>query len=180
MNNNNEIAAFFRAQMLAMLTEQGHPEVKVVSSFQTDNQGRLDGPVLYFVETGDVPNGGQGYNTTHNIGTGQTVDTSTQRWRITYQVQGFAPVNKTDLTPLRAGDVVKLALMLLNSPPFRKALKANSMGIEKIPSTKPNFVVNDRAQFEAGPMFEFTMSYRRSIIQKSAIIETADIAIHRV
>lgn len=178
--NNNEIAAFFRAQMLAMLTEQGHPEVDVTASFQPDNQGRLDGPVLYFVEIADDPHGAQGYNTTHNIGTGQTVDTSTQRMRITYQVQGFAPANKTDLSALRAGDVVKLALMLLKSPPFIKALKANNMGIEKIPSTKPNFVVNDRAQFEAGPMFEFTMSYRRSIIQKSAIIETADIAIHRV
>lgn len=177
---NNEIAAFFRAQMLAMLTGQGHPEVNVTSSFQTDNQGRLDGPVLYFVEIADDPHGAQKTGTTKDIATDQIIDTSMQRMRITYQVQGFAPVNKTDLTVLRAGDVVKLALMLLKSPVFLKALKANNMGLEKIPSTKPNFVVNDRAQFEAGPTFEFTMSYRRSIIQQSAIIQTADLAIHRV
>lgn len=177
---NNEIAAFFRTQMLAMLAEQDHAEIDVTSSFQTDNQGRLDGPVLYFVEIGDVPHGAQKSTTTHNVGTGETIDTSMQRMRISYQVQGFAPANKTDLTQLRAADVVKLALMLLKSPRFIKALKVNGMGIETIASTKPNFVVNDKAQFEAGPSFDFTMSYRRSIIQQSAIITTADIAIHRV
>lgn len=177
---NNEMAAFFRAQMLAMLAEQGHPEVDVTSSFQPDNQGRISGPVLYFAESLDAPYGAQKTGTSHDIGTGQTIDTSMQRWRISYLVQGFAPANKTDLTVLRAADVAKLALMLLKSPVFLKALKANNMGIETIGSTKPNFVVNDRAQYEAGPSFEFTMSYRRSIIQKSAIIQTADIAIHRV
>lgn len=180
MPTNNDIAAFFVTQMTALMTEQGHPEVDVVTSFQTDNQGRLDGPVLYFAEIGDDPYGAQKTATTKDIGTQQIVDVSAQRMRITFQVQGFAPVDKTDLSKLRAADVVKLALMLLKSPPFLKALKAANMGIEKIPSTKPNFVVNDRAQYEAGPMFEFTMSYRRSIIQKSAIITTADIAIHRV
>lgn len=176
---NNEIAAFFRSQMLAMLAEQGHPEVDVTSSFQPDNQGRISGPVLYFAETLDTPHGAQKTGTSTD-NQGQAIDTSMQRWRISYQVQGFAPVDKTDLTVLRAADVIKIALMLLKSPVFLKALKANGMGLEKIPSTKPNFVVNDRAQYEAGPTFEFTMSYRRSIIQKSAIITTADIAIHRV
>jgi hypothetical protein len=179
MPTNNDIAAFFVTQMTALMTEQGHPEVDVVTSFQTDNQGRLDGPVLYFAETADDPYGAQKTATTKTVDD-EIVDVSAQRMRITFQVQGFAPVDKTDLTKLRAADVVKLALMLLKSPPFLKALKAANMGIEKIPSTKPNFVVNDRAQYEAGPMFEFTMSYRRSIIQKSAIITTADIAIHRV
>lgn len=177
---NNQIAAFFRTQMLAMLAEQGHSDVNVTTSFQTDNQGRLDGPVLYFAEIADDPYGAQKTGTSKDIGTDQIIDTSMQRMRITFQVQGFAPVDKTDLTKLRAADVIKLALMLLKSPPFIKALKENGMGIEKIPSTKPNFVVNDRAQYEAGPMFEFTLSYRRSIIQKSAAITTADIAIHRV
>lgn len=177
---NNDVAAFFRAQMLAMLAEQGHPEIDVTSSFQTDNQGRLDGPVLYFAETGDDPHGGQKTGTSKDIATDQIIDTSMQRMRVTFQLQGFAPVNKTDLSVLRASDIIKLALMLLKSPPFIRALKNNNMGIEKIASTKPNFVVNDRAQYEAGPMFEFTMSYKRSIIQKSAIITTADIAIHRV
>lgn len=175
---NNEIAAFFRAQMLAMLAEQNHPEVAVTSSFQPNNQGRLDGPVLYFVEIGDVPHGAQ-RNSTQTIGLETTV-TSSQRMRISYQVQGFAPANITDLSVLRAADVVKLALMLMASPPFIAALKANGMGIEKIPSTKPNFVVNDRAQFEAGPTFDFTLSYQRSIIQKSAIIQSAEFATHRV
>lgn len=178
--NNNEISAMFRAQMLAMLTEQGHPEVKVTSSFQPNNQGRLDGPVLYFVEIGDVPYGAQKSSTTKDIGTDQIIDQSMQRWRISYQLQGFAPADINDLTKLRAADVTKLALQLLKSPPFLRALKANGMGIEQIGTTKPNFVVNDKAQFEAGPMFDFTMSYRRSIIQKSAAITTADIAIHRV
>jgi len=178
--NNNEIAAMFRAQMLAMLTEQGHPEVKVVSSFQTTNQGRLDGPVLYFVEVGDVPYGAQKTSTTKDIATNEIIDQSMQRMRISYQLQGFAPANQTDLSVLRAADVTKLALMLLKSPPFLKVLKNNGMGIEQIGAVKPNFVVNDKAQFEAGPMFDFTMSYRRSIIQKSAAITTADIAIHRV
>jgi len=183
---NNDIAAFFRAQMLALMAAQGHPEIKVATSFQTDNQGRLDGPVLYFVEGGDDPYGAQKTVTSVTPGTGAVIDTSMQRMRISYQVQGFAPANINDLTKLRASDVVKLALMLLKSPPFIRALKANGMGIEKIASTKPNFVVNDRAQFEAGPMFEFTMSYRRSIIQTSAIIQPVDtvdwsnIAIHRV
>lgn len=177
---NNEIAALFRAQMLAMLAEQGHPEVDVTSSFQTNNQGRLDGPVLYFAEIGDVPYGAQKTSTTKDIGTNQIIDQSMQRWRISYQLQGFAPANITDLTVLRAADVTKLALQLLKSPPFLRMLKGNGMGIEQIGATKPNFIVNDRAQFEAGPMFDFTMSYRRSIIQKSAAITTADIAIHRV
>jgi hypothetical protein len=177
---NNEIRAFFVTQMTAMLTAQGHPEIDVVSSFQPDSQGRLDGPVLYFAEAGDVPNGAQGFTTQHNPLTGSTIDTSVQRWRITFQVQGFAPVDKTDLGKLTAQDITKLALMLVNSPRFRAALKANNMGLEKIPATKPNFVVNDRAQYEAGPSFEFTMSYKRTIIQQSAIITTADIAIHRV
>lgn len=176
---NNDIAAFFITQMTAMLTEQGHPEVEVVTSFQTDNQGRLDGPVLYFAEVADDPYGAQKTATTKTVDD-EIVDVSAQRMRITFQVQGFAPVNKTDLTVLRASDVVKMALMLLKSPPFLKALKAQNMGIERIPTTKPNFVVNDRAQYEAGPMFEFTLSYKRSIIQKSAVITTADIAIHRV
>lgn len=176
---NNEIAVFFRTQMLAMLAEQGHPEIQVVSSFQPDNQGRIDGPVLYFVETGDIPYGAQKTATTQDFALG-VVDVSVQRMRISYQVQGFAPTNKTDLSVLRASDIVKLALSLMASPVFIKALKAQSMGIEKIPMTKPNFVVNDRAQYEAGPMFEFTLSYRRSIIQKSAAITTADIATHRV
>lgn len=177
---NNEIAEFFRSQMLAMLTEQGHPEVRVTSSFQPTNQGRLDGPVLYFVEVGDIPAGAQGSVTTRDVATGQVVDISTQRMRLTYQVQGFAPADTTDLTTLRAADVTKLALMLLKSPPFIRALKSRTMGIETIGTTRPNFAVNDRAQFEAGPSFDFTMSYRRSIIQKSAVIETAEIAIHRV
>jgi hypothetical protein len=177
---NNEIAAFFRTQMLTMLAEQGQSGVNVTSSFQTNNQGRLDGPVLYFVEIGDVPHGAQGSTTKTNAGTGQTTVTSTQRMRISFQVQGFAPAVTTDLSVPRAADVVKLALMLLKSPPFIAALKANGMGIEKIADTKPNFVVNDRAQFEAGPSFDFTLSYRRTIIQKSAIITTAEFAIHRV
>lgn len=176
---NNDIAAFFITQMTAMLTEQGHPEVEVVTSFQTDNQGRLDGPVLYFAEVADDPYGAQKTATTKTVDD-EIVDVSAQRMRITFQVQGFTPVNKTDLTVLRASDVVKMALMLLKSPPFLKALKAQNMGIERIPTTKPTLVVNDRAQYEAGPMFEFTLSYKRSIIQKSAVITTADIAIHRV
>lgn len=177
---NNDIAAFFRAQMLSMMAEQGHPEIKVVSSFQPDNQGRIDGPVLYFVEIGDVPYGAQKTTTTQSVVLGYPVDESVQRMRISYQVQGFAPVNKEDLSLLRASDIVKLAMSLMASPVFIKALKARGMGIEKIPSTKPNFAVNDRAQYEAGPMFDFTLSYRRSIIQKSAVITTADIATHRV
>jgi len=177
---NNDIAAFFRAQMLAMLADQGHPEIDVTASFQPDNQGRLVGPVLYFVELGDDPCGGQGFQTSTNVSTGETTTTSTQRMRVTYQVQGFAPVNKEDLSVMRAGDIVKLALMLLKSPVFIAALKENGMGIERIPTTKPNFVVNDQAQYEAGPLFEFTLSYRRTIIQKSAIVTTADFAIHRV
>jgi hypothetical protein len=177
---NNEIAAMFRAQMLEMMLEQGHPEVKVTSSFQTNNQGRLDGPVLYFAEIGDVPYGAQKTSTTKDIGTDQIIDQSMQRWRISYQLQGFAPADITDLSVLRAADVIKLTLQLLKSPPFLRALKANGMGIEQIGTTKPSFVVNDKAQFEAGPIFDFTLSYRRSIIQKSAAITTADIAIHRV
>lgn len=177
---NNDIAEFFRTQMLAMLTEQGMPQVRVVASFQPDNQGRLDGPVLYFAEVTDAPYGAQGSATKKNAGTGEITDTSTQRYRITYQVQGFAPFVENDLSVPLAGDIVKLALQLLKSPPFIRALKSHNMGIETIAATRPNFVVNDRAQFEAGPMFDFTMSYRRTIIQKSAVIQSADFAINRV
>lgn len=178
--DNIEIAAFFRARMQVLLTEQGHPEVDVTASFQPTVQGRLDGPVLYFAEVSDEPYGAQSTRTVTDPATQQSTYTSTQLYRITFQVQGLAPANPENLTQLRAPDLVKLTLQLMKSPPFLAALKKKNMGIERIQAIKPNFVVNDRAQFEAGPMFDFTLSYKRTIIQKSAIITSADFAIHRV
>lgn len=178
--NDNSIAILFRKMMLSMLAEQGRGDVLVADSFQPDNQGRIEGAVLYYVELMDVPYAAQTTKTTTNASTGETVTTSVQNWRVTYQVQGFAPIDNNDMGSMRPTDLVKLAVMLINSPIFRAELQRNEMGLEKITALNTTQFTNDRDQFESGPTFDFTLSYKRRIIQRTHALKSTELAIHRI
>lgn len=177
---DNELASLIRTVLLGNLAEQGHSDVQVLASNQPQNEGRVNGPAIYFSLIGNPRFGWQGRTRVWNPDT-NVFDYEEHQWYLsTFQFEAFAPQNPSDLSMPTAGDLLSLAAMILNSMNAVRAFRAQQVGVQRITQQRHPYFVNDRSQFEAVPSFDFTVSHKRSIIQQTPAIDDYEAQLYRV
>lgn len=95
-------------------------------------------------------------------------------------MQGFAPADPANLSLPTAKDYTRLAKMLISSQPFIEALTAQQIGMQRITDIRNVPFVNDQGNFEYNPSFDFTVSYKQTIIQQTPSISSVEYRAVRV
>lgn len=88
-----------------------------------------------------------------------TIHTESVWYETSYQVTALAKQNPANQTQLTAADYVKSVAGVLQSDTARVALSASGIGIYRIQDIKQSYFKDDRGQYEASPILEFTVTH---------------------
>lgn len=112
------------------------------------------------------------------------IHTEAQKMESTFQLSTLAPQNPqspTFVTDPTAADLAYRASAILQSSATLAALKTAKVGIYRITEIrKPNFMENDRDQFEQSPSFDFTLNYTNTDTTEGPVITKYDLEIDPV
>lgn len=175
--NELDLTLLIRRSLIALIDQQASMAgTQVVTEYQPVGQGRTNGPTLYFFQ---LPTG-QRYGSQEYVAkldlAGQMVRTEGQWYRLGYQIMAL---NDSD-QGLPAQDLITMASMLIGSGGFRRLLRQEQVGIERITDVRSPYFSNDRDRFEMSPSFDFTLSTKRTIIQQSAAIAATELNFARI
>jgi hypothetical protein len=166
---DTELAILLRAQLLAGLADIGLPDVEVIANQQPTSQGRADGQAVYFFKVSDPR---RGWQSRRNVMSGDVPrKLEEQNVDSTYQFMALAKQSPSDITAPTASDLLNAASMILSSRSVGRALYAQGVGVQVVGDMRNPYFQNARAQFEASPSFDFTVSHRRSIMTATSVIE---------
>lgn len=164
-----------RAALLPLLADQGLADVLVVTSYQPTEQGRTDGPTLYFFQ---LPTGGnygwQGRSSKWEVD--RLKRTESQIIREVFQMTAL---NDSGVG-IEAIDLMNIAKLLVGSQAFAEAIRAEGVGIERITAVRTPDFSNDRERIEQAPSFDFTLQHTTAIIQEARHFARADFNLTRV
>jgi hypothetical protein len=170
---DNELMELIRLTLLDQLALQGAPwdTVLVATSFQSAQEGRENGPIIYYFPLPSVRYGWQGRDGKYDPDEGNITYTERQWMQQTFQFSALLPQQATDTTIPTPHDLVSMAAMVMNSRGFIDKLRQGGAGVQRITDVRCPFFTNDQNQFEASPSFDFTVSNLRSIIRKDPATE---------
>jgi E217 gateway protein gp29 len=178
---DNEMIVALRSALLVCFAARGLGAVEVLQNFQSRQQGRASGPVIYFQhlpqdrrygwpEKRDVWNEAE-----------QTFDhIESQQMEATYQFSALAeqdPANDTELTP---ADYAKAAAAAFQSDPVMNALRLAGIGVLRVTTVRIGYSDNDREQFQQDPSFDVTFTHRDTTIDVIKPVEATELNINRV
>lgn len=133
--------------------------VGIKQSYQPQQQGAPSAPTIFLHKIADneygFPQRKDAWNDTTN-----TMEHTENQWiETTFQVNATATQNPSNTTQLTAGDYVKAVGRILGSDVAVTALQALGIGILRIQKIKNTFFTDEKAQYEASPSLDFTVSY---------------------
>lgn len=177
---DNQVSILIRTQLLAGLARRGHTTVRVLASNQPRHQGRVDGPVVYFFPVSDHRYGWQHRKQVYDALAGDITVTETQYMESMYQVMALYPQDPSNINLPTAKDLVNDAAMTVNSLTFLEAMRSGGVGVQRVSDIRNPYFTNDRGQFEASPSFDFTVSYKRVIVDAANAVDAAELNQTRV
>lgn len=133
--------------------------VGIKQSYQPQQQGAPTAPTIFLHKIADSEYGFPQRKDAWNDTT-QTMQHTESQWiETTFQVNATATQDPANTTQLTAGDYVKAVGRILGSDVAVTALTALGIGILRIQKIKNTFFTDEKAEYEASPSFDFTVSY---------------------
>lgn len=140
---------------------------------QTEPQGRVE-RAAYISRIATVPYGWQKHKTRQG-------DTSMEQNRQdTWQIQCYTPNDPANPTQQTATDLAELLRMLIQSPQYIAGLQAQGIGVQIPSAVRPLVFRNESDQYEDYPTFDFTVSYKSSIILPENQIDSFEPGIYGI
>lgn len=174
---DKELFKLFRLTLAGLLVDQGVP-VPVVKGYAPTKQGR-EPHAVYFFPIAEPARGWQGRKYVYDEPNSQLVTEENQVFEMTLQIQGFAP-EVDGMTVATAGDLTKLARMLIVSNGFTRPLAALGVTVQQPTGVRSIFFTNDYEQYEPNPSFDVTVSYNRTITQNTPAVDRLQFDLSRV
>jgi hypothetical protein len=176
---DNDLIKLIVSILNAGFTAQGLT-VSVRQSFQPTKQGVNNGAQVFFTKISDGRYGFLKRKDVYNTLT-QTFDhEETQLYESTFQVNALAIQDPSDINSLTASDYVNLAASIIQSDYARSVLIAENVGILRVTAVRNPQFVDDKDRFEASPSFDFTLTYSRSLLSTTPVVESYEHKIARV
>jgi hypothetical protein len=171
--NEKLLFAALTEPLTDLLTQIGVSDLPFIKGNQSTTQGRLERAA--YVTRIDRPQRGW---QKHDTRQGST--TMDQMMQDTYQVQVSNPNDPANAAQLTANDLAERLRMLVQSPQYVAALRAQGIGLQIPTAIRPLVFRNESEQFEDHPTFDFTVSYKSSIILTTPEVDVIDPDIHRI
>lgn len=157
MTENELVANLFGVLKAGFATRE--ISVGMQQNYQPRTEGAPSGPCIFFHKITDNEYGFPGRSNAYSVETQTMVHTETQIIETTFQVNAQSPVDPYNTTQLLPGDYVKIAARIFGSDAARVALLAFGIGIYRIRKITNTFFRDERAENEASPSFDFTVTY---------------------
>lgn len=167
---DNAFIILFRPLLLAGLTARGLTTVQVKQNYQPTQQGRADGPAIYFNKIFDHRYGSPRVEETWNATTGLKSRTTTQVVLSTWQFGAITNQDPSNDTELTAEDILKYAASAMQDEDFQAGLVAQGVNISRISDIRIVRVKNDRDQFESNPTFDAIINHTDVFVSNVPIV----------
>lgn len=153
--------------------------VGIKQNYQPTQQGAPSAPTVFLHKINDNQYGYPGRKDAWNTGLAVMQHTENQWIETTFQVNATAIQDPANTTQLTSGDYVKTAARILGSDAAVTSLAALGIGILRIQKIRNTQFVDEKAQNEASPSFDFTVSYQdvETTSEPSTAILTGTIAV---
>lgn len=159
--NDNQLFTLARSVILAGLAARGMNGWSVARKFQPRHTGAKSTPTVYVFKIADKLHGSPArkyaYNAAGQVISGET----TQQYETTFQASALVE-ETTDPDALTPSDVCNVVAAILQSDVALDTLRAAGVGIFRVGAVVNPYNVNDRDEYQAGPSFDFTLTYRRT------------------
>jgi hypothetical protein len=161
-----------------------HNEIDILRGNQPQQQGRPDTILaVRFWKVFDKRIGSRKIREYWNATTSQMMRETIQWYETTIQVDAYAPAvttpDQTDLNPT-AGDILRAAADALTDPDWIATLAAQKVGVQRITQADPNWIENDKDQFEDVPHFTVTFSHPTTYTAVINSMQYGPLEIYRV
>lgn len=176
----NDLFTLIISTIQAGLTANGMPDIKIKQSYQSTQQGTNTAPTLYLNKLFDKLYGNPEKKNEWDPDTVTMVNTQTQFYESPFQGMAIATQDPSNLSAPTATDIANLAANILQSDSTIQTLRASGVGIQKITQVRKPQFIDDRNRFEAGPNFDFTVTWEQDILSTTPIVETFEYDIERV
>lgn len=171
--NEKLLFAALTEPITTYLTALGVADFPLIKANQTEVEGRVERGA-YLSRVTKQTRGWQGHNTR------QGITSMMQNQQDTYQIQCYTPNDPSNATQQTATDLAEIIRMILQSPQYIAGLQAQGIGMQRPTDVKPLVFKNEADQYEDYPTFEFTVSYKSSIVLPENEITSIDPDIHEV
>ena len=98
-----------------------------------------------------------------------------QTYETTFQLSALATQNPATPTQYTASDILNLCASVLQSQVSVATFIAAGVGIERVMDVRNPYFLDDRAQFEASPSFDFVMTHKQIITSTTPILTSLEL-----
>lgn len=172
--NDNALKQLIRDSLLTRLAAQGLGSVLVVAANQPTSQGRTDTATVYFFPVTDARYGWQHRKLEYDQPNDEFTASESQWIESQFQLFALAPQDPENLALPTAKDLLNTVALIMNGAPFRRLLREQGVGVQRIAAIRAPYFTNDRQQFEESPSFDFTVSHKRTIIETDPVVDSTE------
>lgn len=178
---DNQLFAILFSIVRVGLAARGVADVTVAQSYQPTQQGGVTGPAVYLTKLFDTPRGHPRRDTVYDDEGDAMIESETQTFETTYQVNARSIQIPGEVDQLTASDLVKYVRQILQSSAVIAGLNDNNLAILRISELRnPAINSNDEGRFEFSPSFDFVITYDETYTLEAPAIETVEYNINRV
>lgn len=175
---DNQLIQVFLPAINAGLVAYGYTGVTVIASNQPTQQGIPTGPTVYFYKLSDHRLGFlRRFDTWDGV---SMVHTEEQQYETMFQVNALVIQSPSTPNQYTASDLVNDVCFIMQSDATREILYNNGISILRVTDVTNGYFVDDKDNFEASPSFDFTLSYTRTRVSTSNVIDHIELDINRV
>ena len=178
--NDKALQIAVRANILAGLSRHGLSDVSVVAANQPTNQGRVEGPTIYFFPLPESRYGWQHTKRKYDPATSEFKREERQWIESSFQVQCLSNDDPYSTTSMTAKDILNIVAMIIAGRDFIDEMRKLGVGLQRITAIRNPYFVNDHGEFEPAPSFDFTVSHLRAIIEQSKTAERITVSTHPI
>lgn len=177
--NQKPLIALIRSEIIAGLARYGITDIPVKQGYQPTTQGRVS-RCVYFWKLPIATVGTQYRSHATDPVTLELRTKETQILASAFQIGALIPDDPSDEEQKTAEDITILCRQIVVSQPFVLAMKAANIGLRDVTQIRNPQFVNEQAQYEYQPSFDFTVTHKQAIIQLTDSIDSVEFNLHRV
>lgn len=168
---DNSLIQIFLPIINNALVADGFNNVLVIQNDQPTIQGIPTQPTVYFQKIANKRYGFLG-RIDKWLGISSTMEhAESQYFESTWQVMALVLQNPATPNQYTASDLVNEIASIMQSDKTRYILNQSGIGIYRITDVSNPFFVDDRDNFEASPMFDFTLVYENIRTNANPVID---------
>lgn len=171
--NEKLLFAALTAPIETYLTALGVADFPFIKANQSETEGR----VLRAAYVSRITMNRRGWQK-HRTRQGETGMQQFQQ--DTYQIQCHVPNDPADATQQTATDIAIMIQGLIQSPQYIAGLQAQGIGLQRPTDIRPLVFQNEFDQYEDYPTFDFTVSYKSSIVLPENEIDSFEPGIYGI